>query len=215
MNAHFGDGNIRFARSFLRLAFDQHHKEEFILKVIFFTSYLLLTFKVVKRCPCLLVNVWCFRSSLPFCFKNVFVECLLSSPSCFTNVATLEPYCLLVLRLSSALDPFCLFVLQMQLVWIPITFLFYNYLMFQILFTFLFCKCTSSVSDLFRLFVLQVYVQCFRSFSSFCFASVHLVFHIFFVFLFCKCNYFESLSPCCFTTVWCFKSSLLSYFVIV
>jgi hypothetical protein len=97
MSAHFGDGGVRFARSFLCLAFNWHHKEELILKVRFLTSYLLLTFKVVNSCPCLLVNVWCFRSSLFFCFKNVFVECSLSSPFCFTNVATLDPYCFLIL----------------------------------------------------------------------------------------------------------------------
>jgi hypothetical protein len=146
----------KIARSFLHLAFNRHHKEELILKVRFLTFYLLLTFKVVKSCPGLLVNVWCFRSSLPFCFRNVFVECSLSSPSCFTNVATLEPYCLLVLWLSSASNPFCLFVLQMQLLWIPIVFLFCNYLMFQILFTFFLCKCMSSVLDHFHLFLLQM-----------------------------------------------------------
>ncbi len=72
MNVHFGDGGIRFARSFLHPTFNHHHKEAFILKMRFFTLHFICV-SYIQCCWKLIVEKVC--DSLSFSFK-LFIEAL-------------------------------------------------------------------------------------------------------------------------------------------
>lgn len=93
------------------------------------------------------VTIWCFRSFSPFCFASVrlmfqilfvflsykwsyFESLRFSSPFCFANATSLNPYhlhvlwlfgvsnplCLLIWWLSNVSNPFCLLVLQFSII---------------------------------------------------------------------------------------------------
>jgi hypothetical protein len=68
----FGDGSIRFARSFLRPTFNHHYKEVFILKVRFFTLYFVRA-SYIQVCRKLIVEKVC--DNVSFLFK-LFIEAL-------------------------------------------------------------------------------------------------------------------------------------------
>jgi hypothetical protein len=72
MNVHFGDCGIRFARSFLHLTFNHHHKEAFIIKVRFFILYFVCA-SYIQGCQELIVKKVC--DNLNFSFK-LFIEAL-------------------------------------------------------------------------------------------------------------------------------------------
>jgi hypothetical protein len=72
MSVCFGDGGIRFARSFLCLTFNHHHEEVFNLKVRFFTLYFICA-SCIQGCQELIVKKVC--DNLSFSFK-LFIEAL-------------------------------------------------------------------------------------------------------------------------------------------
>jgi hypothetical protein len=65
MSVHFGDGGIKFARSFLRPTFNHHHKEVFILKVRFFTLRFICA-SCIQGCRKLIVKKVCDSLSSSF-----------------------------------------------------------------------------------------------------------------------------------------------------